>query len=214
MSIFDNKGKKEIAYELVMILLACFSIGTLWYSTDFDSYIVWGTWAVFFVDFVFRFFKSNNKLDFLKANPFLVIAVIPLDAVFQFARFARILHLLRLKTITKYYTMPVIKLLKQQNIAVVVSLTFVLVFISIIPLYLAESELESYWEAFVTSLVTVIFFGQADFDPATVTGHVMTIGLTVIGVIMHGFIISTAFDYIVHSSWFQKNWKRIKKKFG
>lgn len=213
MGIFDNKGKKEIAYELVMILLACFSIGTLWYNTDFDGYIVWGTWAVFFVDFVFRFFRSDNKLDFLKANPFLVIAVIPLDAVFQFARFARILHLLRLKTITKYYTMPVIKILKKQHIAIVISAVFILIFISIIPFYLVEPELESYWEAFLTSLVTVIFFGQADFDPTTVLGYMLTIVLTVIGVIMHGFIISTAFDYVFHAKWFQKRWKKIKSKF-
>lgn len=213
MGIFENKGKKEIAYEIVMILLACFSIGTIWYNTDFDGYIVWGTWAVFFTDFVFRFFRSSNKLDFLKSNPFLVIAVIPLDAVFQFARFARILHLLRLKTITKYYTMPVINLLKQQNIVVVVTAAFILVFLSIIPLYLAEHALNSYWQAFLTSLVTVIFFGQGDFTPSTIPGHVLTIILTVIGVIMHGFILSTTFDTIFHSKWFQTKWKRVKKKW-
>lgn len=213
MGMFDNKDKKEIAYEGFMILLACFSIGTLWYNTDFDGYIVWGTWAVFFVDFVFRFFKSSSKLEFLKTNPFLVIAAIPLDAVFQFARFARILHLLRLKTITKYYTMPVIQLLKKQNIIVVVTVAFLLVFLSIIPLYLFEPDIDSYWQAFLTSMVTAIFFGQGDFNPNTIPGHTLTIILSVIGVIMHGFILSTAVDTVFHSKWFQKRWKKVKGKF-
>lgn len=213
MGIFENKEKKEIAYEVIMVLLACFSIGTLWYNTDFDGYIVWGTWAVFFIDFVFRFFKSSSKLDFLKTNPFLVIAAIPLDAVFQFARFARILHLLRLKTITKYYTMPLINLLKKQNIAIVVTVAFVLVFLSIIPLYMLEAEIDSYWQAFVTSLITVVFFGQGEFNPVTVPGHALTILLTVIGVVMHGFILSTAFDYILQIDRVQQYWKKIKKKF-
>lgn len=213
MGIFEHKGKRELTYEGLMIVLASFSIGTIWYNTDFDSYIVWGTWAIFFVDFLFRFVRSDRKLAFIKKNPFLVIAVIPLDAIFQFARFARILHLLRLKAITKYYTMPVIRLLKRQNLILVVSAVFFLVFLSVIPLYLYEPGLDSYGQTFLTSLMTVVFFGQSGFSPDTTPGHVLTIILTVIGVILHGLIISTTFDYIFHAGWFQKHWQKWKKKF-
>ncbi|MBM7553669.1 hypothetical protein [Thalassobacillus pellis] len=211
MAIFRNKSKIQITYEVAMILLATLSVATIWNKTGYNSLIVWTTWAVFFVDFVYRFLKSENKWDFIKANPFIVIAAIPLDAVFQFARFARILHLLRLKSITKYYTMPFIKYLKRQHLLVVTGVTFVVVFISIIPLYQLESELESYWEALLSALVALTFFGRTPFEPTTSIGHLIVVLLTIFGVILHGLIISTAVDIFYHTKWVQTIVARFKK---
>ncbi|MBM7570067.1 hypothetical protein [Aquibacillus albus] len=199
MKTYQNKQKKEIIYELFMLLLASFSIGTIWKSTAYDGVIVWVTWGIFFVDFIYRLIKSDNKWGFIKNNPFLVIAAIPLDAVFQFARFARILHLLRLKTITKYYTMPFIKFLQRQHLGLVVSVTMLVIFLSIIPLYILEPNLESYWDALVSSLMTITFFGQSDFETTTLKGHIIIVLLTVFGVILHGIIISTCIDYLYQS---------------
>ena len=110
-----KKPTKSI-YELMMIALAGLSVATIWKQTGYDSYIVWGTWSIFFIDFLFRLYRSDSKWGFVKKHPFIVIAAIPLDAIFQFARFARILHLLRLKSMTKYYTMPFIRFLKRQHL--------------------------------------------------------------------------------------------------
>ncbi|SDK19567.1 voltage-gated potassium channel [Sediminibacillus albus] len=201
-----------MVYEIFMIMLASFSVATIWKNNDYGGYIVWVTWAIFFADFVYRLKKSENKWKFIKSNPFLVIAVIPLDAIFQFARFARILHLLRLKTITKYYTMPFIKFFKRQHLGVIFTSTFVIVFISIIPIYSFEPEVTSYWEAMIGSLMSLTFFGQGGFDPATPVGHVTVVILTIFGVILHGLVISTAFDYIYHSSLFKRIVKKINRK--
>ncbi|WP_077623235.1 hypothetical protein [Sediminibacillus massiliensis] len=214
MKIYQNKQKKEIVYEIFMILLASFSVATLWKSTGYDGVIVWVTWGIFFIDFLYRFVKSDSKLDFIKQNPFLVIAVIPLDAVFQFARFARILHLLRLKTITKYYTMPFIKFFKRQHLGLVASITMLVIFLSIIPLYLLEPELDSYWDAFIGSLMTITFFGQSDFDPTTGAGHAITVLLTIFGVVLHGLIISTCIDYVYQSRLFKVAVTKLKRKAG
>ncbi|WP_051302846.1 two pore domain potassium channel family protein [Salibacterium aidingense] len=212
MSTENDRSTLDITYEIMMVLLAALSVGTLWYDTGVDNYLIWGTWGVFFVDFLYRFFTTENKWQFIKSNPFLVIAVIPLDAVFQFARFARILHLLRLKTITKYYTMPFIRFLKQQHLGVVVSLAFVFLFFTIIPLYYLEPELTSYWDAFSSSLLSLIFFGRSDFEPVTALGRFLLVLLSIVGVILYGLAISTAFDVIYQSRKMQNWLKKVRDK--
>ncbi|WP_185819758.1 hypothetical protein [Salibacterium salarium] len=214
----QDRSKIGITYETVMVLLAAFSIGTLWYDTGMDNYLIWGTWGVFFVDFLFRLYKSADRWGFIKSNPFLVIAVIPLDAVFQFARFARILHLLRLKTMTKYYTMPFIRFLKQQNLMIVVSLSFGLLFMTIIPLRHLEPALTGYWDAFSSSLLSLIFFGRSNFEPITGIGQFLLVLLSILGVVLYGLIISTVFDIVYQSkrvqNWLEKGkekWRRSSK---
>ncbi|WP_158734919.1 hypothetical protein [Alteribacillus sp. YIM 98480] len=209
-----DRSKIDITYEVIMVLLAAASVGTLWYDTGVDGYLIWGTWGVFFLDFLYRLVMSENKWKFVKANPFIVIAVIPLDAVFQVARAARILHLLRLKTITKYYTMPFVRFLKQQNLAVIVSLSFVFLFIVIIPLYYLEPEIDGYIEAFWSGLLSFVLFGRSNFDPTTMTGHIILVLLSILGVVFYGLMISTIFDTIYQSNYVQKilqKWKKYSK---
>lgn len=207
MKLWKRKPTKTF-YEIFMITLAGLSVATIWQKTGYNSYIVWGTWGIFFLDFIYRLFNSENKWTFIKKHPFIVIAAIPLDAVFQFARFARILHLLRLKSITKYYTMPLIRFLKKQHLLLVSGFTFALVFLLIIPLNLVESKLESYSDAWISALLSLTFFGRSGFEPETMAGHIIIVIFTILGVIIHGLIISTAIDYLVHSSF----GKTIKNK--
>ncbi|SDI49801.1 hypothetical protein [Alteribacillus bidgolensis] len=209
-----DRSKIDITYEVIMVLLAAASIGTLWYDTGVDSYLIWGTWGVFFLDFLYRLVTSKNKWKFVKANPFIVIAVIPLDAVFQVARAARILHLLRLKTITKYYTMPFVRFLKQQNLAVIVSLSSVFLFIVIIPLYYLEPEIDGYIEAFWSGLLSFVLFGRSNFEPITMTWHIILVLLSILGVVFYGLMISTIFDIFYQSNYAQKllqKWKKHSK---
>lgn len=194
-------------YELFMIGLATLSVATIWQQTGYNSIIVWTTWSIFFLDFLYRLYRSDSVWGFIKKNPFIVIAAIPLDAVFQFARFARILHLLRLKSITKYYTMPLIRFLKRQHLSLVSGITFLLVFLLIIPLTMIENELTSYSDAWLSAIMSLTFFGRTGFSPETIAGHMIIVVFTVLGVIIHGLVISTVFDYILQSS-FAKTIKR------
>ncbi|MFQ3543982.1 hypothetical protein Q7A53_07835 [Halobacillus rhizosphaerae] len=211
---FFNRKPSKLFYELLMLILAGLSVATIWQHTKYDSYIFWVTWSIFFIDFLYRFIKSDNKWEFIKRNPFIVIAAIPLDAVFQFARFARLLHLLRLKSITKYYTKPFIRFLKRQHLSLVAGITFFLVFLLIIPLKLLEDKLDSYSEAWLSAITSLTFFGRTGFKPETAGGQIIIVVFTILGVIIHGFIISTAFDYIVHTSKLRRWIKRFKSKLS
>ncbi|SFK21008.1 voltage-gated potassium channel [Halobacillus dabanensis] len=208
MKLLNRKPGKTF-YEILMVGLASLSVATIWKKTGYDSYIIWGTWSIFFLDFLYRLYKSESKWGFVKKHPFIVIAAIPLDAVFQFARFARIIHLLRLKSITKYYTMPFIRFLKRQHLLTVTGVTFILVFLLIIPLNLLENELDSYSDAWLSAILSLTFFGRSGFEPETAAGHTILVTFTILGVIIHGLIISTAFDYLWQSSFI----KSFKNKF-
>jgi voltage-gated potassium channel len=208
MKLLNRKPSKTF-YEIIMVGLAALSVATIWKKTGYDSYIIWGTWSIFFLDFLYRLYKSESKWGFIKKHPFIVIAAIPLDAVFQFARFARIIHLLRLKSITKYYTMPFIRFLKRQHLLAVTGVTFILVFLLIIPLNLLENELDSYSDAWLSAVLSLTFFGRSGFEPETAAGHTILVIFTILGVIIHGLIISTAFDYLWQSSFI----KSFKSKF-
>jgi len=207
LKFFKRKPSKTF-YEIFMVLLAGLSVATIWQETGYNSVIVWSTWGIFFVDFLYRLYKSESKWGFVKKHPFIVIAAIPLDAIFQFARVARILHLLRLKSITKYYTLPFIRFLKRQHLLLVTGITFVLIFLLIIPLNMIENELDSYSDAWFTAILSLTFFGRSGFEPETAGGYTIIVIFTILGDIIHGLVISTAFDYIVHSSLF----KTIKNK--
>ncbi|RWZ58140.1 hypothetical protein EQV77_10180 [Halobacillus fulvus] len=208
MAWFKKRPTKTM-YELFMVALAALSVATIWQKTGYNSYIVWGTWSIFFLDFIYRLYKSESKWGFIKKHPFIVIAAIPLDAVFQLARFARILHLLRLKSMTKYYTMPLIRFLKRQHLLLVSGITFLLIFLLIIPLKLLEGELESYSEAWINAVVTLTFFGRTTFEPSTFGGQTIIVIFTILGVVIHGLILSTTIDYLLKTTYIQK----IKKKF-
>ncbi|WP_147804443.1 hypothetical protein [Alkalicoccus halolimnae] len=186
MASARSRGPIEFIYEGFMVILAFAAVATIWYETRYEDAIVWGTWGIFFGDFCIRFYKAQKKWQFIKAHPFMVIAVIPLDAIFQMARIARVLHFLRLKAMTKYYTKPAIKLIEKQKLTHIIPAIFLIVFISTIPLYMAEGEkLNHYAEAWVGSIASIIFFGYAYVDPETTIGTIIITLLSVCGVVLH-----------------------------
>lgn len=192
----DKKSAITVVYEGIMFLLAFIAVATIWYETKYDQYIVWGTWTVFFIDFLFRFITTNEKWQFLKNNPFIVIAIIPFDAIFQLARVARFLHFLRLKTMAKYYAKPMMNIIENKRMSKVIPLGFIIVFMSIIPLYLLEPNINSYDEAFIGSLASLVYFGYSKVNPQTTIGVAIITLLTILGLMMQGIFISYLFKFI------------------
>lgn len=206
------KGNKTFLYEIGMVLLAFCSVATIWYKSSYNDYVIWGTWMIFLIDFVYKLIISSNKLQYIKSNPFLLIALIPLDAVFQLARTARLLHLMRLKVITKYYTAPLINKLKKQRFSFVVPVSLFFVFFSIIPLYYTEPHISSYWDAFVGGVASLVFFGYSEVEPVSLLGKGSIIFLTVFGVILHGVLISALLSIIFEMNVTKKIKEKLKQR--
>lgn len=188
---------QKLIYEICMLLFAVVSVATIWIQSGSNSIINWTVWGIFFTDFSVRFFKAESKWTFIKQNPFLVIAIIPLDSIFQLARITQVIHLFRLKVITKHFTSPFIRKLKKKRLIMLIPFSFVLVFLAVIPLYYLEPGVQTYKDAFLGSIASLIFFGTSEIEPTTVWGNSIIILLTVFGVIMHGVIISFLFSIVL-----------------
>src|SRR5690625_2977177 len=121
----------KVIYETIMILLVLATIITIWTENTYNSTINWIVWGVFFTDFMIRFIIAKKKWEFIKKNPFLLIAIIPFDQFFQIARIVRLIYFFRIKTIAKYYITPYVKRLTYQSVT--------LLFTMILGLLLIES---------------------------------------------------------------------------
>src|SRR5699024_1559237 len=118
----------RIIYETIMILLVLVTIITIWTENTYNSTINWVVWAIFFADFIIRFSLVHEKWNFVKRNPFLIIAIIPFDQFFQLARIVRLIYFFRIKTIAKYYITPYVRKLTYQSITLIIVLVISLLF--------------------------------------------------------------------------------------
>src|SRR5690606_9634499 len=97
-----------------------------WTEHTFNSTLNTIVWLIFFIDFIVRFIIAKKKWEFIRSNPFLVIAIIPLDQFFQIARIVRIFYLFRIKTIAKFYILPYIAKLTYRALVLFSLIFFVL----------------------------------------------------------------------------------------
>src|SRR5690625_3348909 len=121
----------KVMDEGTMILLVRLTIMTIWTEHTINSTINWVVWGIFFIDFLVRLWLTKNKWDFVKQNPFLILAIIPFDQFFQIARIVRLIYFFRIKTIAKYYITPYVRKLTYQSVT--------LLFTMILGLLLIES---------------------------------------------------------------------------
>lgn len=183
-------------YEGIMILLVMMTIMTLWTENAYNSTINWVVWLIFFVDFVIRFTLSSNKWEFIKKNPFLVIAVIPLDQFFQMARIVRLIYLFRIKTITKYYIQPFVQKLTYQSKLWIFAAILSLLLIQSFVVWRLEEHVLSFWDATYAVFGHLIFFGHRMVDIQEGISLWMFVITSIVGVLLHGLALQWIFTKI------------------
>lgn len=187
--------KKSLYYELFMALLAILSIVIVWLDNPNREIVDRGIWLIFLVDVSIRFIKSKNKLDYIKKNPFDIIAVIPLDNIFRAARLARLLRLLRVLAIfnrTSFY-----KVLKTNSLDKVIAATSLLIFISAIPITMVEPGIDSYGDAVWWAVVTTTTVGYCDISPVTGLGRFIALILMIFGIGLLGMITGSIATFFI-----------------
>ncbi|WP_163970985.1 transporter [Oceanobacillus halotolerans] len=181
-------------YESTMIILVVLTILTLWTDNAYNSTINWIVWIVFFVDFLTRFITTKRKWEFIKQNPFLVIAIIPLDQFFQVARVVRLFYLFRIKTIAKYYITPYIENRSYQSITRIILVILSILLLESILIWQVEMAVVSYGEALYVVIGHLLFFGhqlimiEHPFSIAFLT--ITSIG----GIVVQGLALQWAFS--------------------
>ena len=157
---------------------------------------------IFAIDYIYRFYKADNKFQFFKSNIFDLIAIIPFDAVFSFFRIARVFRIARISRfsrlsrlvgVTGKLTKRLSDFLNTRNFIKVLYASIVLILLSSALYSYAENVpfTESFWWA----LVTATTVGYGDISPASPLGKIAAIILMFLGIGFIGLLTSTITDY-------------------
>lgn len=181
-------------YEALMVILVAVTIITLWTEHTFNSTINMIVWFIFFVDFIVRLMLAKNKWHYIKSNPFLIIAIIPVDQFFQIARIVRIFYLFRIKTIAKFYINPYVSMLTYRALILFFSLFFMLLISFSGIIYTLENTITTFTKALYVVFGHLLFFGHRIF----LIEHMISISLLTIvsisGVIIQGLALQWVFS--------------------
>jgi voltage-gated potassium channel len=165
-----------------------------------------GICLIFLAEFFIRFFKAENKTQFMKWGWIDLISSIP---SFPFVRYGRLFRLIRLFRIlrafrsVKVITQHIFKDRIKGTLTSVSLITLLVVIFSSISILLVEtdsgSNIKTAEDALWWSFVTVTTVGYGDKYPVTSEGRLIGVALMVVGVGVFGTF--TAFL----ASWFTRS---------
>lgn len=186
----------KTVYESIMIILVILTMITLWTENTYNSTINWVVWVVFFIDFMIRFVTAKEKWKFIKQNPFLLIAIIPLDQFFQVARIVRVIYLFRIKTITKYYISPYVNKLTYQSTTMIIGLIFILLLTEAVIILNIEESVISYVDALYVTFGHLLFFGHEIFEIEKLFSVWILTITSIVGIALQGLALQWVFSKI------------------
>ncbi|MFG6146720.1 potassium channel family protein [Halobacillus sp. B23F22_1] len=195
-----KKTKKTalfIAYEGFLITLALLSVLFIWSENTTLSYIDNFIWIIFLIDVLVRLIKARNKWRFIKHNPFDFVAALPLDSIFQLARFARLIKIIRVSAISKQNLKPFFKILRTNGLDRVFTLSFLLIFGAAVIIKIVEPEIESFSDGVWWSIVTATTVGYGDISPDTMVGRLIAVILMLIGIGLIGMLTGAITTFFV-----------------
>lgn len=215
MLVENNKEEKLNFLNLLIIILSFYVLGSLIIDTFFSlpseiqkilSFIDNGICVIFLYDFIVRYKKADNKLQFMKWGWIDLIASIP---TLDFMRAGRLLRLIRLIRIlrafrsTKHIVHHVFKNKIQGTLTSVSLIAVLMLLFSSIAILQFEtvpnSNIKTAEDAIWWSYVTITTVGYGDKYPVTTEGRIIAAILMTVGVGLFGTF--TAFV----SSWFVKD---------
>ncbi|CAH1852485.1 ion channel [Convivina intestini] len=201
---------KKLYYSLVFtlalisILLAILDITNIINIAHYPFVIVDRVILLFFwIDYVVRFTKAQNKWTFVKANIFDLIAIIPFDslfAVFRIARTVRLLKLLKLVRIagfTKRIQHNFKKFINTNGFIYLVITALIIILLGAGIYSVAENA--NYTDALWWAIATTTTVGYGDISPHTEIGKAVAVVLMIVGIGLIGSITSTITSFFVNS---------------
>ncbi len=186
----------KILYDSLMILLIIVTILTLWSDNEINSEIHFIVWLVFAIDFIVRFALAKEKWQFIKKNPFLIIAVIPLDQFFQLARIVRIFYLFRIKTITKYYIKPYLEKLERTHKLIIICIIPFGLWIEALIIWRMDNKLDS-WNNAIIEVFSHLFLFAKSIEMIQHFPTIILLSITsILGVLLQGLALQWFFTKI------------------
>ncbi len=191
------KKKLTLIYEIIMFTLAIISVSFIWVENESFKSIDTAVWILFVIDVSVRFLMADNKTEYIKKNPFDIIAIIPLDSIFRLARLVRLVRIIRALTIAKRYAGPFYEILKTNGLQKVLTFAVILLFTAAIPILYIEPSIHTYEDALWWSIVTATTVGYGDISVETGLGRIIAIILMLFGIGILGMVTGTIATYFI-----------------
>lgn len=198
----ENQQEKLNAFQILIILLSIYVLAALFIDTIFVlptetsnllSLIDNAICVVFLLDFIVRFRKADDKLQFMKWGWIDLISSIPTVDALRTGRLLRLIRLIRiLRAIrsTKLLVSYVFKNRKQGTFSAVAIISILLIIFSSIAILNVENDPESNIktaeDALWWSFVTITTVGYGDKFPITTEGRLIAAILMIAGVGLFG----------------------------
>lgn len=138
---------------------------------------------VFFgIEYIVRLVRAKQKLAFIKANWFDLVAMIPMDPHFQLARIMRVLRLFRI-----LHASPLMwSVITSKQMRLIMFFMVLMVAWSSVGIFILESDhhssINTYGDALWWAIVTMTTVGYGDVSPTTEGGRVIAVFLMFTGI--------------------------------
>ncbi|MEC6748514.1 ion channel [Marinilactibacillus sp. XAAS-LB27] len=200
-------------FSVCMVVLDILSVLNLTQSPfkEMDRMIL----LVFALDYSGRFFASENKVTFFKANLFDLIAIIPLNSVFAMFRLARLFRVVRLTKLSRLgrlskmlrltrmigligkATRHLKRFFNTNGFSYMIYAGGIMLLIGALVYSITESVpfIDALWWAFVTSTTV----GYGDISPTTPFGRLAAMMLMLTGIGLFGALTSTITSFFMNT---------------
>jgi len=165
------------------------------------SYFDKGILLFFWIDYIARFYKADNKKLFFKQNIFDLLAIIPFDSIFYFFRAFRVLRVIKLLRLIRIvgFTGKIQKSIKRffgTNGFIYLVITTVILILIAAEIY-SVAENASYMNSLWWAIATTTTVGYGDISPHTEIGRTVAVVLMILGIGLIGSVTSTVTAFFV-----------------
>ncbi len=187
----------ELAYELLLGLLAVVTVATLFVTGPWASLVNWSIYAIFVADFVVRLRRDHEPRTFPRRNWLDLVALIPFELFrpFRTIRLLRLVRLLRAFRLLHRVGPTTRGVLRQNGLGYVLVFTSVLIIAGGTGVALLEDGIGSWGDGMWWALVTTTTVGYGDLAPVDAPGRLIAVVLMVAGIGTLGMITGSIATY-------------------
>lgn len=192
-------SKKAAMLDLFFSFLAILSLVQLFDETHQFKWLEQTILVIFAIFVLVELIQSKNKWDYIKSHPFELIALIPLNSVFQGAMLIRLFRLMVIMNVFKKRFPKVIGILQTNGLYKVLMFTIGIIFLAAIPINYFEDQVNSFSEGIWWAIVTTTTVGYGDISPVTPPGRFTAVILMFVGIGSIGMITASVTSYLANN---------------